>query len=145
MLDFDPSDNAEVAKHVDRVTQTLIDLESELNALDAKVGDGDTGSTFAAGAKKIQRGLRDKQLPLDELPTLMALIGEQLATVMGGSSGVLMSILFTSAGQKLEEGSALPQALMHGLESHEALRRRAAGTSYVSGCAATGTGSVSGG
>ncbi|MGX9243219.1 dihydroxyacetone kinase subunit DhaK [Pantoea dispersa] len=116
VLDFDPSDNAEVAQVVERVTQTLIDLERELNALDAKVGDGDTGSTFAAGAKKIQRGLREQQLPLDELPTLLALVGEQLATVMGGSSGVLMSILFTSAGQQLEEGSTLPQALMHGLE-----------------------------
>ena len=62
---------------IDRgVTQTLIDLESELNALDAKVGDGDTGSTFAAGAKKIQRGLREQQLPLDELPTLLALVGD---------------------------------------------------------------------
>lgn len=115
-LDFDPSHNAEVAQAVERVTQALIDLESELNALDAKVGDGDTGSTFAAGARKIQRAMQEKQLPLDELPTLLALIGEQLATVMGGSSGVLMSILFTSAGQKLEEGSLLPQALMHGLE-----------------------------
>ncbi|WP_217551070.1 DAK2 domain-containing protein, partial [Pantoea sp. GbtcB22] len=74
------------------------------------------GSTFAAGAKKIQRGLQEKHLPLDELPPLLALIGEQLATVMGGSSGVLMPILFTSAGQQLEEGRALPQALMHGLE-----------------------------
>uniref|UniRef100_UPI00289770EA dihydroxyacetone kinase subunit DhaK n=1 Tax=Pantoea sp. CTOTU49201 TaxID=2953855 RepID=UPI00289770EA len=67
VLDFDASENAEVAKIVASVTQTLIDLESELNALDAKVGDGDTGSTFAAGAKKIQRGLQEKQLPLDEL------------------------------------------------------------------------------
>ncbi|MCE0490253.1 dihydroxyacetone kinase subunit DhaK [Pantoea sp. Mb-10] len=116
LIDFDPSENAQVAHAVARVTQTLIDLESELNALDAKVGDGDTGSTFAAGAKKIQRGLQEKQLPLNEVPTLLALIGEQLASVMGGSSGVLMSILFTSAGQQLEEGSALPQALMHGLE-----------------------------
>ena len=115
-LDFDPSENDEVAGWITRVTQTLIDLESELNALDAKVGDGDTGSTFAAGAKRIQRALQEKQLPLNELPTLIALIGEQLAGAMGGSSGVLMSILFTSAGQHLEEGSSLPEALMQGLE-----------------------------
>ncbi len=105
-----------MAGWITRVTQTLIDLESELNALDAKVGDGDTGSTFAAGAKRIQRALQEKQLPLNELPTLIALIGEQLAGAMGGSSGVLMSILFTSAGQHLEEGSSLPEALMQGLE-----------------------------
>jgi hypothetical protein len=31
------------------VTTTLLQLENRLNALDAKVGDGDTGSTFAQG------------------------------------------------------------------------------------------------
>ncbi len=43
-----------MAQIVSRVPQTLIDLEAELNALDAKVGDGYTGSTFAVGARKVQ-------------------------------------------------------------------------------------------
>jgi len=116
VIDFDPSDNDEVAGWITRITDRLIALESELNALDARTGDGDTGSTFAAGARRIQRSLQDKQLPLNELPTLIALIGEQLATSMGGTSGVLMSIFFTAAGQHLEEGDALPQALLEGLE-----------------------------
>ncbi|MDF7659899.1 dihydroxyacetone kinase subunit DhaK [Erwiniaceae bacterium L1_54_6] len=115
-LEVTPSQDKATAEVVKRITQTLIELESDLNALDAKVGDGDTGSTFAAGAKKIQRGLREHQLPLAELSVLLALVGEQLSTVMGGSSGVLMSILFTAAGQRVDEGYELPEALMYGLE-----------------------------
>ncbi|MCJ6144819.1 dihydroxyacetone kinase subunit L, partial [Klebsiella pneumoniae] len=49
-------------------------------------------------------------------PTLFALIGERLTVVMGGSSGVLMSIFFTAAGQKLGQGASVAEALNAGLE-----------------------------
>ena len=111
-----PSENAAVAAVVEQVCQTLVELESELNQLDAKVGDGDTGSTFAAGAGKVLKELQEKKLPLNELSALLTLVGEQLAVVMGGSSGVLMSIMFTAAGQKLEEGKPLAEALSWGLD-----------------------------
>ena len=52
-VDFTPSANPQVGDYVAQVTGALIDLEEHLNALDAKVGDGDTGSTFAAGAREI--------------------------------------------------------------------------------------------
>jgi len=113
---FKPSENAQAAAVVACICGTLIELENELNQLDAKVGDGDTGSTFAAGAKKILQELEAKKLPLNETESLLTLIGEELAIVMGGSSGVLMSIMFTSAGQKLEEGEKLAAALSYGLE-----------------------------
>ena len=54
-----------------RVTGALIDLEEHLNALDAKVGDGDTGSTFAAGARDC-RAARASAAALNDLPTLFA-------------------------------------------------------------------------
>lgn len=110
-----PSDNAEVAAVVRVVCETLVSMEKELNQLDAKVGDGDTGSTFAAGAGKVLSELEQNQLPLNETASLLTLVGEQLAVVMGGSSGVLMSIMFTSAGQKREEGASLADALAYGL------------------------------
>ncbi|MGC0793964.1 dihydroxyacetone kinase subunit DhaK [Pantoea agglomerans] len=111
-----PSDNPTVAAFVNSICETLIASESELNKLDAQVGDGDTGSTFAAGARQIQRECADNQLPLNALPDLLAVTGERLATVMGGSSGVLMAIFFTAAAQQLAEGDALPAALQQGLE-----------------------------
>jgi dihydroxyacetone kinase, ATP-dependent len=114
-VEFTPSENAQVAAGVRAVTQTLLDLENRLNALDAKVGDGDTGSTFAQGARDIAQRLEKNQLPLNDLPKLLLLVGERLATVMGGSSGVLMSIFFTAAGQKLHDGKPLAEALLDGL------------------------------
>lgn len=111
-----PSDNPTVAAFVNSICETLIASEGELNKLDAQVGDGDTGSTFAAGARQIQRECADNQLPLNALPDLLAVTGERLATVMGGSSGVLMAIFFTAAAQQLAEGDALPAALQQGLE-----------------------------
>lgn len=114
-VEYTPSENAQVAALVSGVTQTLVDLENRLNALDAKVGDGDTGSTFAQGARDIAQLLQDKQLPLNDVPKLLLLIGERLATVMGGSSGVLMSIFFTAAGQQLYDGKPLADALLSGL------------------------------
>ncbi|EKY3196805.1 dihydroxyacetone kinase subunit DhaK [Cronobacter turicensis] len=110
-----PSDNPHVRTLLDRATAALIALEARLNALDAKVGDGDTGSTFAEGARDIAQKLANNQLPLNDPAALLQLIGERLATVMGGSSGVLMSIFFTAAGQKVADGAALPDALLAGL------------------------------
>ena len=114
-VEYTTSDNPRVAEIVSTVTQTLIQLENRLNALDAKVGDGDTGSTFAQGARDIAQRLEKKQLPLNDVSTLLLLVGERLATVMGGSSGVLMSIFFTAAGQTLHDGQPLPEALLSGL------------------------------
>ena len=115
-LEIEPSDNPQVKALVGTAAQTLIDLENRLNALDAKVGDGDTGSTFAEGAREIKRLLEQNALPLDNTAQLLQLIGERLATVMGGSSGVLMSIFFTAAGQAVHNATPLPDALLLGLK-----------------------------
>ena len=114
-LDIRPSDNPTVAARVSQIVQTLIQLENRLNVLDAKVGDGDTGSTFALGARDIADLLDKGELPLNNSAQLLQLVGDRLATVMGGSSGVLMSIFFTAAGQSLQRGDALADALLKGL------------------------------
>ncbi|WAT00243.1 dihydroxyacetone kinase subunit DhaK [Rouxiella chamberiensis] len=110
------SRNEAVSQIINTIAETLVSLESELNKLDAKVGDGDTGSTFASGAKDLLVQNQDKKLPQDDLSALFAVVGDRLATVMGGSSGVLMSIFFTAAGQKVSEGGNLAQSLLFGLD-----------------------------
>ena len=114
-LEIEPSENPQVKTLVSTAVRTLVDLENRLNVLDAKVGDGDTGSTFAEGAREIIHLLEQGELPLNNTAQLLQLIGERLATVMGGSSGVLMSIFFTAAGQAVHDGKPLPEALLRGL------------------------------
>lgn len=115
-IETQPSDNPQVSAIVKAATETLMSLENRLNALDAKVGDGDTGSTFAEGARDIAQQLEQGKLPLDNSAQLFQLIGERLATVMGGSSGVLMSIFFTAAGQAIHDGANIADALLKGLK-----------------------------
>ncbi len=95
------------------VCATLIGLEEELNRLDARAGDGDTGSTVTTGAQSILAHL--ERLPLADAAATLKAIGSELGTAMGGSSGVLLSIFFTAAGQARGEGEALPAALLAGL------------------------------
>lgn len=111
-----PSENGAAASVIECVCETLINKTQMLNALDALVGDGDTGTAFSAGARNILSALLNNQLPLNQPELLMGAIGERLATAMSGTSGVLMSILFTTAGQKISGGASLSQALLYGLE-----------------------------
>ncbi|MGV8935567.1 MAG: dihydroxyacetone kinase subunit DhaK [Allorhizobium sp.] len=96
------------------VCDHLVSLEAELNRLDSRTGDGDTGSTVATGARSLLA--RIDTLPLAEPAALLSSIGGILATSMGGSSGVLLSIFFTAAAKTLADGSDLPQALKAGLD-----------------------------
>lgn len=89
-------------------------MAPDLDALDAKVGDGDTGSTFAAGAKDVEARL--DALPLAEPALLFAAIARVLSQRAGGSSGVLLSILFAAAGRHAEAGGAPAEALRRGLD-----------------------------
>ena len=96
------------------ICATLIALEADLNRLDARAGDGDTGSTAAAGARSIESRLAT--LPLADLAATFGVIGATLGTSMGGSSGVLLSIFFTAAGQSLSSGAPAAEALLAGLD-----------------------------
>jgi len=114
MLPFEPSENDNYDRIIEAITDALISAKEELNAIDEKVGDGDAGSTFAAGAKKLKE--LKHQLPLADTGALFTSIGRILARETGGSSGVLLSILFTRAGSSYKEDNNLGKALVEGLE-----------------------------
>ncbi len=108
-----PSENRPVRVIVDQVCEALSRATVDLNALDAKSGDGDTGSTLAGAARVLAAGL--DELPLDDLPALLTMIGVTLSQVMGGSSGVLLAIFFAAAGDAASRGAGLQPALQAGL------------------------------
>lgn len=101
------------------IAQLLVDSEDAINALDNKVGDGDAGSTFAlAGRRLLAQG---DQLPFADAGAPLLTIGRLLAREAGGSSGVLLSILFTAAGNAYTLTSDWRKALVAGLEQMKAL------------------------
>ncbi|MBZ9744152.1 dihydroxyacetone kinase subunit DhaK [Mesorhizobium sp. CO1-1-7] len=108
------SQDAGTRRLIVTVCEKLISLEAALNGLDAKAGDGDTGSTVATGARSVLDRL--DTLPLADPAATLGAVGDILSASMGGSSGVLLSIFFTAAGRALDAGASVPKALLAGLE-----------------------------
>ncbi|MBN6152865.1 dihydroxyacetone kinase subunit DhaK [Xanthomonas sp. AmX2] len=98
-----------------RVAQALVAAQQELDALDAKIGDGDAGSTFAAGARALQQALDADALATGEAAALAHGLAATIEHSMGGSSGVLLSILFTTAATELEADRGWVPALQAGV------------------------------
>ncbi len=111
-----PMPSAHAAHHafIEKCCKTLIDAEAPLNALDAKSGDGDTGSTLAGAARALLGSL--DRLPLADMTQLFRAISTELSQTMGGSSGVLLAIYFGAAGDSSASGKKMVDALQAGLD-----------------------------
>ena len=108
-----PSDHAATRAFLIECCNVLIAAEQDLNALDAKSGDGDTGSTLAGAARALINAI--DRLPLADHTQLLRAIGQELSQTMGGSSGVLLAIFFAAAGDGASSGLPLREALQAGL------------------------------
>ena len=108
-----PSVNARTRAVMDSCCDQLLASEADLNALDAKSGDGDTGSTLATAARALKSRLDD--LPLADPTQLFRTIGIELSQTMGGSSGVILAIFFEASGDACASGLPVPKALLAGL------------------------------
>lgn len=107
------SHHAETAAFLSTCCDILIAAEVDLNALDAKSGDGDTGSTLAGAARALKGAL--DSLPLADHTQLYRALGQQLSGTMGGSSGVLLAIFFAAAGDAASSGQPMVAAMEAGL------------------------------
>ncbi|WP_308918287.1 dihydroxyacetone kinase subunit DhaK [Jannaschia sp. LMIT008] len=107
------SDHAPTRAFLIRCCEILLASEADLNALDAKSGDGDTGSTLAHAARALM-GAMDT-LPLSDHTQLFRALGQELSQTMGGSSGVLLAIFFAAAGDAASSGMTTRDALRAGL------------------------------
>ncbi|MGR3512848.1 MAG: dihydroxyacetone kinase subunit DhaK [Paracoccaceae bacterium] len=108
-----PSPSPKTRAIIEHVTDLLIGAEGALNELDAKSGDGDTGSTLATAARAL-KGSLDK-MPLADLTQLFPALGNELSQTMGGSSGVILAIYFNAAGDACAGGAPVEKALKEGL------------------------------
>ncbi|MEO0918695.1 MAG: DAK2 domain-containing protein, partial [Pseudomonadota bacterium] len=98
---------------IEKVADLLISAEGKLNELDAKSGDGDTGSTLATAARALKSSL--DRMPLADLTQLFPALGNELSQTMGGSSGVILAIYFNAAGDACANGASVQRALVDGL------------------------------
>ncbi len=109
-----PSPHEATRSFLTECCKVLISAEDDLNALDAKSGDGDTGSTLATAARALIKAM--DRLPLADHTQLYRAIGLELSQTMGGSSGVLLAIFFAAAGDASSSGMPMRDALQIGLE-----------------------------
>jgi dihydroxyacetone kinase len=107
------SANPKTAAFIERCCGTMIAAETDLNALDAKAGDGDTGTTLAVAARALLLALG--RMPLADNTQLFRAISQELSQSMGGSSGVLLAIFFAAVGDAFSTGNSLIPALKVGL------------------------------
>ncbi len=98
-----PSHDADMAALINDSCAAFIAMQADLNALDAKTGDGDTGSTVATAARALQTSAAT--LPLADTTELFQAISDRLSVSMGGSSGVLLAILFSAASEASRGGA----------------------------------------
>ncbi|WP_170603611.1 dihydroxyacetone kinase subunit DhaK [Ruegeria arenilitoris] len=109
-----PSASPKTRAVIEAVADLLIGAEATLNTLDAKSGDGDTGSTLATAARALKGNL-DK-MPLADLTQFFPALGNELSQTMGGSSGVILAIYFNAAGDACARGASVQKALKEGLK-----------------------------
>ena len=107
------SEHAQTKAFLISCCEILIAAEIDLNALDAKSGDGDTGSTLATASRALIEAM--DTLPLADHTQLYRAIGLELSQTMGGSSGVLLAIFFAAAGDASSSGQPMHLALQSGL------------------------------
>lgn len=109
-----PSRNANTEALLRNCCDALIEAEADLNALDARSGDGDTGTTLSTAARALLLNLN--QLPLADFGGLCRAIGQELSQTIGGSSGVLLAIFFAASADAASNGHSIASAFTAGLK-----------------------------
>lgn len=115
------SSDAVVLAALEKVCSSLVSAKKMLDELDGKVGDADCGSTMATAAGMVL-GHKDK-LPLADAKALYSCLASLLGKAMGGSSGVLLSIMFMGMASSFDKSGKQswadggPQAFMDGLQA----------------------------
>lgn len=107
-------------KIIREVCELLLSKEQELNAIDSKVGDGDCGKQMALGAKGVLSALEKGSIGTGEDSSMSKAtleLSKILAREMGGSSGILLSIMFSSMSKSLQDDPSLVNALNAGVKA----------------------------
>ena len=83
----------------------LAEAEPLLTKYDTIVGDGDCGLTMKRGADEIASRLAAGSLRLDHPSTMFADLADAVSSSMGGTSGILLELMFRKIGVALSSSS----------------------------------------
>ncbi len=98
---FNLSDNLQKEAIRDALMAILANVNM-LNEIDKVVGDGDCGTTFERGARKLLDDI-DFYAAETDGANLLKTIGDRIRVSMGGSSGAILDIILHSAAATLKE------------------------------------------
>ena len=105
--------NEQLKKKISNAMDAVIAIEPKLTEWDQKSGDGDCGFTFKKGAEAIKADL--DSYPNDPSQLCLA-ISKTIGRSMGGTSGVLLAMFFSSAGADIKANEGV-EALTTGFRS----------------------------
>jgi dihydroxyacetone kinase len=84
-----------------RATKSLSEEEAKLTKYDTIVGDGDCGITMKRGATEVEDRIKNGTIPTDHPVTMFASIADAVSDSMGGTSGVLLELMFRKMSSTL--------------------------------------------
>ena len=95
-------DYSSVAKvALSQCAKALSDAEPTLTRYDTIVGDGDCGITMQRGAKEVLSRLQSNTLRVDNPVNTFADLADAVSASMGGSSGILLELMFRKMSTSL--------------------------------------------
>ncbi|CAF1088245.1 unnamed protein product [Adineta ricciae] len=127
---FDTTVAELVKQALHAVVRQLHNDADRLNRLDAVLGDGDTGTTFARAADTVARDLAVGKLTLDRPSSLFRRLGLIAESRMGGTCGAICGLFFAAAAKQLSLSNrstkmieSLSDAFEAGIQSVESYAR----------------------
>lgn len=91
---------------VERACNAIIQAEPEITRMDTIAGDGDCGLTLKGGATAVLGAINDGRVSGDDIVSSVITISQVAEEQMGGTSGALFSIFFSSLAQGLRSSTA---------------------------------------
>jgi len=101
-----------IADAVARAHVAMATLEQELNAADAKLGDGDTGGMLA---RVIARMMEQKLTGVDDVGAALGALARAAAMATGSSLGTLLATGLLAMSREARGKSAIPLESLAGL------------------------------
>lgn len=94
-------------KMLQAAAQKLSDEEPALTKYDTIVGDGDCGITMKRGATELMKRLESGDLKTEHPVSMFAAIADAVSASMGGTSGVLIELMFRKMSSSLSREESI--------------------------------------